>query len=70
LVGLTFYTITVPAIQNNDTWVIYSDDTDTYQTWPDDPDDLSIYEVENDPDGYGYRICNGDTCVRAKPANY
>lgn len=50
--------------------MIYNGDTTIYQSWPEDPDSLSIMEVEDDPDGYDYRICNKDkSCVRAKPAS-
>lgn len=69
LVGLTFYTCTTPAIKNTNTWVIYEGDTTIYQSWPQDSDTLSIKQVEDDPDGYNYRICNNDdSCVKAKPA--
>lgn len=69
LVGLTFYTCSTAAIKNTNTWIIYNGDTTVYQSWPQDSDDLSIMQVENDPDGYNYRICNGDdSCVKAKPA--
>jgi len=69
LVGLTFYTYPTSAIQNTNTWVIYNGDTTVYQSWPENPGNLTVMEVDNDPDGYDYRICNGNSCVKARPTD-
>jgi hypothetical protein len=66
---VTFYTCTIPAIQNTNTWVIYNGDTTVYQRWPENPGNLTVMEVDDDPDGYDYRICNGNSCVKARPSD-
>lgn len=63
LVGLTFYTST--QFQNTHTWVV--SDPNTFNSWA-SKDDLTIAQLDNDPDGYTALICSGNSCVKARPA--
>ncbi len=63
-VGFTF---TALALSNINTWQVQKNDVATYQSWT-NYDNVTVTEIECDNDGYCYLLCNGTSCIKAKPA--